>query len=117
MKLQGRALMSAGATRFAPFTHFTLRSKYELDALKLHLYYAHTREHVSAYSQVAYPTIFSKTGVQEKDIARANSLLLSCGILQRTRGLPTEDAKQHESNKYYLTGYEGFFIQKEKAAS
>jgi hypothetical protein len=112
VKLPGRALMSAGATRFAPFAHLTLRSKHELDALKLHLYYAHTRENIAGYSEVAYPTIFKKTGVQEKDIARANSLLLSCGILQRTRGLPTEDAKKHEANKYFLTGYEGFFIGK-----
>jgi hypothetical protein len=112
VKLPGRALMSPGSTHFAPFSHFHLRSKHELNALKLHLYYAHTRSE-GGYSEVGYEKIFDRTGVSERDIARANSFLLSCNILQRTRGLPGEDSRQHEANKYFLTGYESFFFKKQ----
>ncbi|MGX9732495.1 helix-turn-helix domain-containing protein [Janthinobacterium aestuarii] len=114
-KLPGKVLISSGATRFEPFTHFMLRSKHELNALKLHFYYAYARSDKNAYCEVSYPTIHLRTGIPTADIARANSLLLSCGILQRTRGLPSDDKKQHESNKYYLAGFEGFFIVKKAA--
>lgn len=114
VKLPGRALMPLHSGRFTAFTHFSLRSKHELNALKLHLYYAHARSHELAYTEATYPTIFEKTGVPERDIARANSLLLTTGILQRTRGSPISDVKQYESNKYHLTGHESFFIQKAK---
>ena len=114
-KLPGSALLSAGRTEFYPFKHFTLRSKHELNALKLHLYYANARSQENAYCEVSYRVIHERTGVPERDIPRANSFLISCGILQRTRGLPSEDVKQHEANKYHLTGYEGFFITRKAA--
>ena len=105
-KLPGKVLLSPGGTRFQPFTHFKLRSKDELNALKLHFYYAHTRDSALPYSMVSYPMIVKKTGVPERDIPRANSFLISCGMLQRTRGLMKEDPLEHESNKYHLTGYD-----------
>jgi len=114
-KLPGKVLLSPAGTSFLPFSHFHLRSRTELNALKLHLYYASTRERNALYSEVAYPMIHRRTGIPERDIPPANSFLLSCGILARTRGLPSEDIKQHESNKYYLTGYE-HFLAKKKAA-
>lgn len=114
-KLPGQALLSPVGTTFQPYSHFHLRSKTELNALKLHFYYASTREKDALYSMVAYPMIQRRTGVSEREIPRANSLLVSCGILARTRGLPSEDAMTHESNKYYLTGYDNF-ITKKKAA-
>ncbi|OEZ62101.1 hypothetical protein [Duganella sp. HH105] len=114
-KLPGKALLSGGATRFAPYAHLTLRSKHELNALKLHFYYAYARSDKNGYCEASYPTINARTGIPTADIARANSLLISCGILQRTRGLPSEDPKQHEANKYYLAGFEGFFITKKAA--
>ncbi|MGZ4823075.1 MAG: hypothetical protein ACXVZT_00570 [Terriglobales bacterium] len=114
-KLPGRVLQSAGGTSFTPFSHFFLRSRHELNALKLHLYYANIRGNGSAYSEVAYGKISEKTGVPERDIAKANTLLVTCGILVRTRGLPSEDPAEHEANKYYLAGYEGFFITKKAA--
>lgn len=94
------------------FSHFELRSKLELSALKLHLYFAHIRDKASAYSEASFETIFKRTGVQERDIPAANSLLLSCGILHRTKPLETSDVKQHGANHYYLNGYGGFFIKK-----
>lgn len=111
-KLPGKALLSAGGTYFTPFKHFNLRSKHELNAMKLHLYYASVRSNENPFCEVAYATIHERTGVSERDIPKANSLLISCGILQRTRGLPEYDVKQHESNKYFLAGYESFFITK-----
>lgn len=114
-KLPGQVLLSGAGTTFEPFSHFRLRSRNELNALKLHFYYASTRPRDAFYSMVAYPTIHSRIGIPEREIPRANSLLLSCGILARTRGLPSEDAREHESNKYYLTGYD-HFMNKKKAA-
>jgi hypothetical protein len=111
-KLPGSALTSAGGTSFIPFSHFKLRSKHELNALKLHLYYAHSRDKVSAYSEASFETIFMRLGVQERDIPIANSLLLSSGILVRTKAMETSDAKQHGANNYYLNGYTSFFIKK-----
>jgi hypothetical protein len=114
-KLPGSALMSLGKTHFTPFKMFTLRSKHELNALKLHLYYANARAHNNAYCEAAYPTIHDRTGVPEKDIPRANAFLIACGILERTRGRPQENVAQHESNKYYLAGCNSFFIAKAAA--
>jgi hypothetical protein len=115
VKLPGRALLSPGGVNFLPYTHFKLRSKDELNALKLHFYYAHARDKAKPYSEVQYSTIQERTGVRQADIPRANSLLISTGILQRTRGLPSEDIKKHESNKYYLTGYEDLMKKKTPA--
>lgn len=117
-KLPGKALLSPAGTTFEPFAHFRLRSKTELNALKLHLYYASTRPKDALFSMVAYPMIQKRTGVSERDIPRANTLLVSSGILARTRGLPSEHAREpneHEANKYYLTGYD-HFVPKKKAA-
>ncbi len=111
-KLPGSALTSVGGTSFLPFSHFKLRSKHELNALKMHLYFAHVRDKAQAYSEVSFETIFKRLGVQERDIPIANSLLLSCGILVRTKAMETTDAKQHGANNYYLNGYTGFFIKK-----
>jgi hypothetical protein len=118
-KLPGKALLSPAGTAFEPFSHFRLRSKTELNALKLHLYYASTRPKDALFSTVAYPMIHKRTGVSERDIPRANTLLVSSGILARTRGLPSEDAREnareHEANKYYLTGYDHFITKKKTA--
>ncbi len=111
-KLPGQALLSDAGTTFQPYTHFRLRSRTELNAVKLHFYYASTRGKNALYSMVAYPMIQMRTGISEREIPRANSLLVSCGILARTRGLPSEDAMTHESNKYYLTGYDSFIPKK-----
>jgi hypothetical protein len=74
-KLPGQALLSAGKTNFEPLTRFDLRSKYALAAMKLYCYYASTRDHRSAYSHPSFETSFERTGVAERDIPRANSLL------------------------------------------
>lgn len=113
-KLPGLALMSKGQTSFFPFGHFFMRSKHELNALKVYFYYAVTRDRAKPYSEPAFERIFEKTGVAERDIATANSLLISSGFLARTRPVPSDDAKRFESNHYYLTGYGHLFIPKKK---
>ncbi len=111
-KLPGSALTSLGGTSFQPFSHFKLRSKHELNALKLHLYFAHSRDKAAGYSEASFETIFKRIGVQERDIPVANSLLMSCGILCRTKPLEASDVKQYGANHYFLNGYTGFFIKR-----
>ncbi len=115
-KLPGLALMSKAQTSFSPFQHFFLRSKHELNALKLYFYYAVTRDRAKPYSEPSFERIFEKTGVSERDIASANSLLISSGLLARTRPVPSDDAKKFESNHYYMTGYNHLFLAKKVVA-
>lgn len=109
-KLPGRALMSATKTSILPFTRFSLRSKHELHAMKLYLYYASIRDKSAPFSTASFETIWKKTGVAERDIPTANSLLLTCGLLTRTHRDSVKDAEQHEANKYFMSGYSSLFI-------
>ncbi|MET3135457.1 hypothetical protein AAKU55_005767 [Oxalobacteraceae bacterium GrIS 1.11] len=109
-KLPGQALLSPAKTQFLPFTRFMLRSRHEVNALKLHLYYASVRNKIHPHSEVSYETIFEKTGVAERDIPSANSLLLSTGLMHMIGRDKNEDVKQYAANRYFMTGYKHLFI-------
>lgn len=109
-KVPGQALMSKGQTSFLPFNHFSHRSKHELNALKVYFYYAATRDRAKPYSEPSFEKIFVRTGVSERDIPRANSLLITSGLLASTRSAPTEDTKKYESNHYYMMGHSSLFL-------
>ncbi|WP_076592603.1 hypothetical protein [Herminiimonas arsenitoxidans] len=108
-KLPGLELLTPAKTSFAPFSNFFMRGRHELNAMKLYFYYASTRDRDNAFSTPAFPTILSKTGVPEREIPKANSFLLTSGLLYRTRSMEKDDTKPHEANHYYLTGYKSFF--------
>ncbi|MBR7989516.1 hypothetical protein KDX04_27170 [Burkholderia cenocepacia] len=117
-KLPGRALLSHAQTTFKPFAHFSLRSKIELNALKLHYYYASVRNAQHAYSECTFETIHKKTGVAERDITRANAFLINAGLMSRCGREELEPGSQvYSANRYYMEGYNGLFIQKAGAGS
>ncbi|AXV99832.1 hypothetical protein CJO81_03100 [Ralstonia solanacearum] len=110
-KLPGQALLSPAKTSFVPLTRFDLRSKHELNALKLHLYYASVRDRSQAYSECTFETINKKTGVSERDIPKANSILLNAGLLARYARHSKDDGKEvsYSANRYYMEGYGSLF--------
>jgi hypothetical protein len=119
-KLPGQALLSPAKTCFLPLTRFDLRGKHSLNAMKLYLYYASVRSTPMAYSQPSFETSFLRTGVQERDIPRANSILLSVGLLARYSrpdfsdddDVSMDDPKVgYGSNRYYMTGYASLFAK------
>ncbi len=114
-KLPSLALFDGG--RISPFRQLTLRSKLDLHALKLYLYFASVRDNNRMYSMASHETIHAKTGIPEGDIRRAHSLLTSVGLLA---GIEREHKgvidKTNEPNKYYLRGHEAFVQSSPKAA-
>lgn len=99
-----------------PFKNFTMRSKHELHALKLYLYFASIRGNYMPYSMASYETIFDRIHIPERDIRRAISVLIGAGLLEgvdrehsRTRGV-------NEPNKYYLKGCTALIGQRQGQA-
>lgn len=108
-KLPGKRLLSQARTSFVPFSSFFLRSKHELNAMKMYLYFASVRDNSSPFSEPSFETIFAKTGVPERDIPAANSFLVTAGMIVRTRPSSTDDVKKYQSNQYYMAGHQDFF--------
>ena len=109
-KLPGQALLSPARTSFTPLTRLDLRSRHELNALKLHFYYASVRDGQQAYSECTFETINKKTGVAERDIPKANSILLNNGFLARYARYDKND-KGYSANRYYMEGYGSLFAK------
>lgn len=109
-KLPGQALLSQAKTSFYPLTKFHLRGRHELDALKLLFYYASIRSRFDFCSEAKYETIWQQTGVPERHIASANSLLIAVELLSRIeRGASDEiNGNRSGANRYYLRGYKCF---------
>ncbi|MBR7945383.1 hypothetical protein [Burkholderia cenocepacia] len=106
-KLPGQALLSPAKTSFYPLTRFHLRSRHELEALKLLFYYASIRSRADFCSEAKYETIWQHTGVPERHIASANALLIEVDLLSRIeRGASDEiPGGRPGANRYYLRGY------------
>ncbi|AJX17921.1 hypothetical protein [Burkholderia ubonensis] len=111
-KLPGQALLSDARTNFKPLTRLNLRSRYELDALKLYFYFASIRSHHEAYSEASYEKIAERTGVSERNIPRANALLVAAEFLARyERGSGQgHGGIRGGSNRYFLEGYKSFML-------
>ena len=103
-KLPCKAIVTG--TVIAPFKHFTMRSKHELHAMKLYLYFASIRGNHSFYSMASYETIFERTRIPERDIRKAISLLISSGLLVSVDRDHKQMLDKNEPNKYYLAGYQ-----------
>lgn len=111
-KLPCRAIVSVDGERIEPFQAFTLRTKHELNAMKLYLYFAMVRDRNKPFTMASYERIRERTGVQERDIRRALSVLVACGLLQSIDRAHSETTAQNEPNKYFLRGYSDLFIAK-----
>ena len=102
-KLPCQAIVTG--TVINPFKHFTMRSKHELHAMKLYLYFASIRGNQSFHSMASYETIFDRTKIPERDIRKAISLLISTGLLVSVDRDHKQMLNKNEPNKYYLAGY------------
>jgi hypothetical protein len=113
-KLPCQAIFSDG--KINAFRRLSLRSKRDLYALKLYLYFASIRDNRTMFSMASHERIHEKTGIPENEIRRAHSLLTSVGLLaaieREFKGLE----KTNEPNKYYLTGYQAFGLSTANAA-
>jgi hypothetical protein len=111
-KLPSRSLYHLSGKRILAFQMFQKRSRCELDALKMFLYYACARDNQTYYSMCSFETISEKTGVPERHIPRANAFLLSCGLLanlSREKSKVEGDTRK-EPNKYYMAGHRELFV-------
>jgi hypothetical protein len=102
-KLPCKAIVTGGEIR--PFRHFTLRSKHELHALKLYLYFASIRSNVLHFSMASYETIFERTRISERDVRKAISLMISSGLMISVDRDHKQMLSKNEPNKYFLAGY------------
>lgn len=75
------------------------------------------RDNNSGFSVAAYETIFRNTGIPERDIPRALNVLNACGLMARVTRENDVDANVYGPNKYYLSGYRGFFSGPESTAT
>ncbi|QVN17101.1 helix-turn-helix domain-containing protein [Burkholderia pyrrocinia] len=109
-KLPCHAIVAGNVIK--PFAHFTMRSKHELHAMKLYLYFAAIRSNHNYFSMASYETIFERTGISERDIRKAISLLIGTGLLVGINRDHNHILTKNEPNKYYLTGYPALVQQK-----
>ena len=113
-KLPCQAIFRDG--KINAFRQLSLRSRRDLYALKLYLYFASVRDHGSMFSMASHEKIHKKTGIPENEIRRAHSLLTSVGLLagvdREFKGLE----RTNEPNKYYLTGWQAFGLSTANAA-
>lgn len=109
-KLPCQAIVSGKV--ITPFRHFTMRSKHELHAMKLYLYFASIRGNHSFYSMASYETIFDRTRIPERDIKKAISLMINAGLMVSIDRDHKQMVDKNEPNKYYLAGYQALVQQK-----
>jgi len=103
-KLPARPLMMK--TDFIKaFSEIKLRSKSELHAIKLFLYFAAVRSNTQKYTMASFKKINIATSIPEKDITKARSLLVVWGILVQVDTEKKSNGLVNEPNKYYLAGY------------
>jgi hypothetical protein len=103
-KLPCQAIVQHGVV--VPFKNFTLRSRHELNALKLYLYLAARRDNVKVFSLASYENISSNTGVPERYIPKALNILAVTNLLHDVK--QERDASRDQGygpNHYYLTGH------------
>lgn len=105
-KLPCRGVMTRDG--IAAFKTFTLRSKHELNALKLYLYLADVRPRDKSFSEASYETIYIRLGISERDIRRAINVLNASGLLARVNRETDRQSSSWGPNKYYLKGHEEF---------
>ncbi len=107
-KLPCRAMV--GQSGIDAFKNFSMRSKHELNALKLYLYLASVRDHNNLYSEVSYEIISQRIGVAERDIRRALNVLNASGLMARINRESDRLNSTWGPNQYYLRGYSDLMI-------
>ncbi len=106
-KLPARKLYSSNLESITAFKNFKLRSKVELNALKIYFLSVGLRNRQTNHAQMKYSTITKYTAVHQNDINPAVSLLVSSELIRVIR----VESTQHEkavSNAYRLVGLESY---------
>jgi DNA-binding transcriptional ArsR family regulator len=102
-KLPCRAVIGKDGVK--AFRTFSMRTKHELNALKLYLYLADVRDRAKPYAEVSYEKIYERIGIPERDIRRAINVLTASGLLARVNRETDRIVSSWGPNMYYLTGY------------
>jgi len=87
----------------APFTHFKMRSRVELDAMKLYYLFVERRDTTTNMAKIGYEKIQTYSGVNAGSIRHALSLLGTCGLVDVDR-VRSEVADLGIGNRYRLIG-------------
>ena len=105
-KLPVKALIekSSSGLKIKPFFHFTKRGLIELHALKLYLYLLAIRGNNNLHSAVSYEKIAEQTAIPRKNIRKAGSYLLSCGLLSDIRKPQGSGDYESNANMYFSSG-------------
>lgn len=106
-KLPCRAVMTHEGV--AAFKTFTLRSKHELNALKMYLYLANARDRDKNHTEASYETIYARLDIPERDIRRAINILNTSGLLARVNRETDRLMSSWGPNKYFLKGHEELY--------
>lgn len=106
-KLPAKKLYDKKVESIQAFKHFKLRSKVELNALKIYYLIVALRNNESNHSQMTYDTITKHTGVRRVDINPAISLLVSSELI-RVIKLESEINKYAVVNAYRLVGIDSY---------
>lgn len=85
-KLPARGLYSRDLQRIPAFHALKLRSRVELNALKIYLLIIALRDNSTNYAVVSYDRIRDYTGINRIDIKSALSLLVTQGMIQVDQG-------------------------------
>lgn len=81
-KLPAKGLYSKDFSKIQAFHQFHLRSKNELNAMKVYLIITALRNDATNYAQVGYVKISEYTGIHRNEIKSAISLLINLGLIQ-----------------------------------
>lgn len=102
-KLPAKGLYSKEFRRIDAFHTFHLRTKNELNALKVYLMVVALREDASNYAKVGYDKLSRYTGIHRNELKSAISLLINLNLLQVDSG--ASDVNQYATVNMYRPCY------------
>lgn len=108
--LPARALYSYNYTQITAFKDFKLRSKVELNALKIYLIIAVFRDNNLNTTKIGYDKLSGYSGVRKNDIKSALSMLIASSLIKidSFESYETDEISEHSNpNIYRLCHVEG----------
>ena len=106
-KLPAKSLYDDKLQRILPFHKFTLRSKVELNALKLYLLIAALRDNKKNHATPSYSTISSYTGIPQNDIRSSISFLINLNMIHVDK-FGDYNVPEKRNNFYRLIGIDDY---------
>lgn len=103
-KLPAKGLYDKGLNEVSVFHQFHLRSKNELNALKIYLLIVAFRTDSTNYAQLGYEKISEYSGMPRNDIRKALSFLINWGLVNIER----KEGEMYSYNMYRLSYLEPY---------